>query len=314
MSTSIDETTVLVAPPVVLTRTFDAELTAGDGRTVDVRIAPYNVAATVADPPDFRPYKERFAPGAFERQVSAPDRVRVWLNFEHEQGIRGIVGHGVSLRDGADGLDGSFRVHDNTDGDKTLSLVREGLLTGVSLEFRALRSRHVGGVVERVRAHIDRVSLCRTPAYSDARVLAVREAVEAAEPTPIVFDVPETAPELVERLAALGVEPLRRISTTSKAWDGSPARFTDEQYKASTLFCRGQSDAPKTDCSLPVLEPDGTLNVNALGAAAGALAGGRGGVTNVGAAMKAAAARKLIRYYSAAGKEPPASLLAVAKQ
>jgi hypothetical protein len=48
--------------------------------------------------------------------------------------------------------------------------------------------------------------------------------------------------------------------------------------------------------------------VNALGAAAGALAGGRAPLANVTAAMKATAARKLIRYYGAAGVEPPTGL------
>jgi hypothetical protein len=114
------------------------------------------------------------------------------------------------------------------------------------------------------------------------------------------------------RLAALGFEPLRRMAMTSKAWDGSPGRFTDDQYRASALFCRGGGQPPKQDCSLPVLEPDGTLNVNALGAAAAALAGARGGVANASREQKAAAARKLVRYYNAAKMEPPPSLRALA--
>lgn len=190
---------VVTESTLILVRTFEATLAEGDGRTIEARIVPYGVEATVADPPTFRPYRERFAQGAFERQVSAPDRVRVWLNFEHEAGLRGIVGHGVQLRDSPDGLDGVFRVHENPDGDKALSLVRDGLLTGLSMEFAAQRSRNVDGVVERVRAHIDKVSLCRTPAYEDARVLAVREA-------PLVtVEVPVMAGPLVERLVALGI-------------------------------------------------------------------------------------------------------------
>jgi hypothetical protein len=61
-----------------------------------------------------------------------------------------------------------------------------------------------------------------------------------------------------------------------------------------------------------VLEPDGTLNVNALGAAAGALAGGRGGLANTTAAQKATAARKLIRYYNQAGMDVPPGLRQIA--
>src|SRR6185369_2204365 len=108
--------------------------TAGDGRTIDMRIVPYNTPATVADPPHYQPYEEVWMPGAFDRQLKAANRVAAWLNFEHEQGIRGIIGHGNELRDAQDGLHGSFRVMENPDGDKALQLVRDGVLTGISLE------------------------------------------------------------------------------------------------------------------------------------------------------------------------------------
>jgi HK97 family phage prohead protease len=306
----------------VLTRAYDAELAVGDGRTLDIRVVPYGVEAIVADPPSHVPYRERFLRGAFERQLSAADRVRVWLNFEHEQGIRGVIGHGVELAEADDGLHGSFRVHANADGDKTLQLVGEGMLGGVSAEFVALRSRRIEGVVERVRAHLDKVSLCRNPAYAGAAVLAVRELPAGEEAAgferehvarPSEAVVPALDEALAGRLSAHGIEPLARIATTSAAWDGSPSRFSDEEYRRSALLCRGTDAPPKTDCSLPVLEPSGALNTNALGAAAAALAGGRGGLANVSGAQRAAAARRLIRYYSAARMEPPASVVSLAR-
>lgn len=309
------ETTTETDERLTLVRSYEAEVAAGDGRTLDLRVIPYNVVAVVADPPDFRPYREAFLPGAFERQAAAPDRVRMWLNFEHDQGLRGIVGHGVELADSRHDLRGSFRVHENPDGDKALQLVGEKLLTGVSVEFHALRSRIVDGVTQRVRAHIKNVSLCRTPAYAGAEVLAVRE---QPEPELELHDEPAAAAaamtrDLADRLAALGIEPMLRIAKTSKPWDGSPARFDDAQYGRSTLFCRPGDGPVKERCSLPVLEPDGTLNVNALGAAAGALAGGRGGLANVSGSLKATAARKLIRYYGMAGKPVPPSLTMMAR-
>jgi HK97 family phage prohead protease len=333
-----DATIEITAPPsfdpATLVRTFPVEVAEGDGRTLDTRIVPYNVPATVIDPPDPVPYEEVFLPGAFARQVANPDRVKVWLNFEHEQGLRGIVGHGIALRDQPDGLYGAFRMHENTDGDKALGFVNEGIVSGLSIEFAALRSRKTGdGLVQRLRAHISRVSLCRFPAYADARVLSVREEIEAAafaegfvdehgaprEPTFVERLRAERAaapldPELVERITAYGIEPpLQRMAISKSAWDGSPARFSDEEYARSALICRAGDDPPKERCSLPVLEPSGALNVNALGAAAGALAGARGGLRGVSRAEKATAARKLVRYYHAAGVEPPPSLTALAR-
>lgn len=296
----------------VLVRSYEATLSVGDGRTLDIRLAPYNVPATVADPPTFSPYQEMFLPGAFERQLSAPDRVSVWLNFEHEQGLRGIVGHGLELRDSPGSIDGSFRVHSNADGDKALQLVNDGLVTGASMEFAALRSRRVGGVVQRLRAHIDRVSLCRSPAYSAAGVLAVREAPDPPEDDdqgdpgdeqPTAAERFERSTDVDDRLARLGIVPLQGLSVTDAPWDASRERFTDEQFAASALLTR--DDRPL----LPVLEPDGTINRHALADAAVALVGlGGGGLVHVSRSQRASAARQLSRYYHRAGMQVPASL------
>jgi HK97 family phage prohead protease len=191
--------------PQMLTRTFDASVAeVGDGRTIDACIVPYNAVALVADMPpmgDGRPYQELFLPGSFERQLRAPDRVKVWLNFEHEPGLRGIVGHGTALHDRDDGLHGTFRVHANADGDKALEMVNEGMLTRISIEFAALRTRTVEGVRQRMRAHLDRVSLCRAGAYVGAEVLAVREEIIV----PDAAQIPAFDPGLAELLEAHGV-------------------------------------------------------------------------------------------------------------
>jgi HK97 family phage prohead protease len=190
-----------------LIREFPVQLKEGDGRTIDLRVVPYNTIARVADPPHYNPYDEMWMRGAFDKQLTAASRIEVFLNFEHQQGLQGIIGHGVTLIDTEDGLEGTFRVHDNADGDKALSLVKEGLLRGVSLEAKPMgKSPRVNGVVQRHRAHLDKVSLVRTgrPAYKDAAVLAVR--TQPPEPVP-VFD-----PDLAERLAKVGIVVPERLT------------------------------------------------------------------------------------------------------
>lgn len=52
---------------------------------------------------------------------------------------------------------------------------------------------------------------------------------------------------------------------TDAAWDGSEGRFTIEQWKRSTLIDTGEGDPDtKQRYKLPVREPDGTLNRNAI--------------------------------------------------
>ena len=92
------------------------------------------------------------------------------------------------------------------------------------------------------------------------------------------------------------------------AWDGSASRFTPEQWKASTLIDTGEGDPDaKERYKLPVREPSGAYNRNAIHAAAAALAGGRGGVDAPPAAKKSAA-RKLVRLYAEMKEDAPPSI------
>lgn len=320
----------------VLVREFPVDLVeGGDGRTIEARIVPYNVPTRVSDHGG-PSYVETWLPGAFDKQARAADKVKVWLNFEHEDGLRGIVGHGAELQSRQDALYGTFRVHNNADGDKALQMVHDGLLTGISLEAIAMRSRRtVAGVVERVRAHLDKVSLCRFPAFEDAQVLAVREAPEGEESEPEPSEEPpaeeapaeeapsdetpaEEAPaeeaagaeesDVERALEVVGYEPLLKRAVTRRPWDGSPARFTDEQYQRSALLCRPGDAPPKERCSLPVLEPNGDVNANALGAAAARI----NQLTGASPDLKAQAARKLVRLYRMAGMDPPPNIVQMA--
>lgn len=96
------------------------------------------------------------------------------------------------------------------------------------------------------------------------------------------------------------------------AWDGSASRFTPEQWRASTLIDTGEGDpASKDRYKLPVREPSGAVNRNAIHAAAAALAGGRGGV-QASPAAKRAAARKLKALYAEMKEDCPPSILRMA--
>lgn len=308
----------------VLTREVAFDTLEGDGRTLHARVVPYNVVAKVADPPHYTPYREMFVPGAFNAQLNVAHRVNVLLNYSHRQGISDVVGRGVALEDQPDGLHAAFRILEHPDGDKALSLVESGDLTGMSAEFAVRKSRTVDGVVQRIDARLANVALCRDnssefpgakAAYPGAEVLAVRTEDDTGdEDEPPPEPTPETAmdSDLKARLEALGVVPVVFRAVVRKPWDGDPARFTDEEYARACLIDRGGDAPAKERCSLPVLEPSGDVNVNALGAAAAALRGARGGLAGVSAEAKAAAARKLLRYYRQAGMEPPPGIAMMA--
>lgn len=100
-------------------------------------------------------------------------------------------------------------------------------------------------------------------------------------------------------------------AVTDASWDGSASRFTIEQWKKSTLIGPLGDPNAKGSYKLPVLEPNGDVNSNAVHAAAAALAGGRGGVDAPGP-EKAKAAKRLVSLYKEIGDDPPDSLTKLA--
>jgi len=192
--------------PVVV-RTFHADITDGDGRSIVGRIVPYGEIATVADMPGGRRYREGFAMGAFRRNTRAPHMVL--LDFEHGKGLADKVGHGAELIERDDGLHGVFRTTQAGNGPLALELVEAGVLTGFSIEAEVFSSqRRSDGVILRTSVNLLGVALCRDPAYRGARVEAVRTA-DAEDPEPEVLDLGALRPAvntlLDDRLRSLGL-------------------------------------------------------------------------------------------------------------
>jgi hypothetical protein len=95
---------------------------------------------------------------------------------------------------------------------------------------------------------------------------------------------------------------------SDKPWSGfTQADYDDAQWKRACLIDKGDGEG-KSRYSLPVKEPDGTLNRNAVHAAASRL-----GQVQVDADKKKAAAKKLASLYrNQLNEDPPASLLKAA--
>ena len=91
------------------------------------------------------------------------------------------------------------------------------------------------------------------------------------------------------------------MAVTDRPWDGDSARFTIEQWHRSCLINHGGDETVKANFSLPVREPDGTLNRAGLATAAGRL----DQVKGISAAQRAAAAHKLIELYALVGMTVP---------
>jgi HK97 family phage prohead protease len=264
----------------ILVRTFVVQAHAGDGRTINVRVVPFNEVADVADPPDFRPYKEQFMPGAFARNEPHAHRIR--LRSDHaaldenggrKSGTLGIVGTGVKLTETADGYEGEFKFLDTQEALTARELVLNGGYDGVSAEFLPIRSKRTSdGIVQRQVAHLDSVALATGPAYSTASILSLRE--EQIVDEEMLPPPPNLA--IVERCAELGIDLpegmaiLLSRAYTEQPWDGAESRWdTPEAYCAAAAIDLNGAGGPKTKarCHLPFKEPSGAINVNGVRAA-----------------------------------------------
>ena len=104
------------------------------------------------------------------------------------------------------------------------------------------------------------------------------------------------------------------MAFSSSPWDAGKVKASQEAgaYCRCCLMDLNMGEKTKDACKLPVRStPGGAYNLNAMSAAAAALAGARGGL-NAPAEEKRKAARRLVRLYRQAKKEPPPALLRVA--
>ncbi len=266
----------------VLVRTFAAQVEMADDRTIDVRVVPFDEVIEVADPPDYRRYREQFMPGVFAHQENAANRIYLRAGQGHDSvdegvrkpGLLGVVGHGQSLVGRDDGYFARFKMHSGTEAETARELVADGVYTGVSAEFypaKNVRTRE--GIVQRVKANLESVLLTPIPAYSKSQILAMREG-EVTVDEGLMPPAPNL--ELLERCADLGIElpegmaMLLTRAYTEAPWDGSASRFdTPEAYCAASAIDlnRAGSAKTKTNCHLPYKEPSGTINVNGVRAA-----------------------------------------------
>lgn len=97
------------------------------------------------------------------------------------------------------------------------------------------------------------------------------------------------------------------ITVSNKPWSNfTESDYSPPQWKAACLVDTGQGPEDSKDrYALPVKEPDGTVNKNALSAAAGRL----GQVKGISDDQRKAAAKALLSLYGKAGMQAPGALM-----
>lgn len=159
-----------------LSRAFAGDIevrAAGEGRTIAGIFVPWERAARVSD--GGPSYMEMFQRGSLAKTIQERGpRVKFLAQHNARQNP---LGRATLLREDAAGAYGEFVVSKTQAGDEALALVRDGALDSFSVGFAPVKHERRDNVVVRTEVRLNEVSLVTFPAYEDARVLAVREAL-----------------------------------------------------------------------------------------------------------------------------------------
>lgn len=148
------------------------DVTPRDG-ILTLRAVPYDAPTDIGGG-----ITETFVRGAFARAVSSPHRVR--LKYDHDGAL---VGRAIDIEDRADGPWIRAKVSDTQPARDMLTLIDDGVLSQVSVEFRPMRDYmrvvRTGAryAVTHTRAHMTGIAVVPDGAYGDAAFIeSVRDA------------------------------------------------------------------------------------------------------------------------------------------
>jgi HK97 family phage prohead protease len=159
----------------MLTRTLAVGLEVREtpeGRTLSGLAVPYDVPTKIG------PYVETMARGVFADATEDPATVKVMAAHNYDTLP---IGRAIALREDEDGLHADLLVSDTAAGRDVLTLVRDGVATGLSVGFVPLEDEWTADrtAVVRRRAALVEISVTAMPAYPDAQIAAVRAAQAA---------------------------------------------------------------------------------------------------------------------------------------
>ena len=110
--------------------------------------------------------RETFAPGAFG-DVSALD-VRMNIQHDRKRLIARTGGGGLTLTDSPERLAITAEMPPIRDADDALTMVRQGILRGLSIEFDPIRESHQGDLRTIEQADLSAIGLVDIPAYKQS--------------------------------------------------------------------------------------------------------------------------------------------------
>ena len=145
-----------------------------EGRQLSGVAAPFGVETRIAD------FREKIAPGAFTRTLSAGADVLALADHDTTKVLGRTSTGTLQLREGADGLHYSLTLPDTSTGNDLRALAARGDLGGVSFGFNVVRDSWDGDLRTLHDVELHEISIVQAwPAYPTTSVsLRHRQSVE----------------------------------------------------------------------------------------------------------------------------------------
>ena len=114
---------------------------------------------------------ELFEKRAFEVSDS------VFCNLNHDRKkIISALGNGLTLEHSDTGITAKIDIPETRFGDKILKQIDDGILKGLSVEFRALEERTIDKTRKIRSAFLEALSIVKNPAYQTSKIVEIRSA------------------------------------------------------------------------------------------------------------------------------------------
>ena len=135
----------------------------------EIRVEGRKLTGTVMVYGEVSPsHKERFAPGS----LRMADVVPLNLGHDRERAVAWHPGGGLELRDEDGAMILSAELPPIPAATRALDEIRTGKVTGLSVEFRAVKETRVNGVRVIEEAELSGVGIVARPSYEGARIEA----------------------------------------------------------------------------------------------------------------------------------------------
>lgn len=219
--------------PAAFVRSAVSEITtigtAGDGRTVEIRLVPWDRPQQVRDRGRRTPYEESFARGGLTGDPAAGPGIIV--EREHDGETVGVID---TLEDRPDGLYGTVKLTRGRAGADMLADIKDRIYRYVSVDFLDAPVPATARAVQRTAARLRRVAFTLDPAH-DAPIVSVRSTPPAEPGTEPNGD---DMPELIIPPAPVTTQTLEQTVEAAEPVVTTRARPTLEQTRE--LIAAGQ--------------------------------------------------------------------------